>query len=72
MMEELKPCPFCGCNDISFYTGLDGCEIMCTICGATIFRAPLKTCNTISEVKEAVADETATAWNRRADDGKAD
>lgn len=67
-MNKLKPCPFCGCDDISVYTGLSGCEILCPVCGATIFRAPLKTCKTVSEVKEEVQEETISAWNRRVDD----
>lgn len=67
-MSRLKSCPFCGCDDISVYTGLDGFEISCPVCGATIFRAPLKTCKTIYEVREEVLEETISAWNRRADD----
>lgn len=62
-MAELKPCPFCGCNDYSvhlqrcYYTNEDynRWKVMCEDCGA--------------EVSEFVTPERAIeAWNRREND----
>ena len=36
-MEELKPCPFCGCN-AKVSGDFPACEVYCTNCGAGIER----------------------------------
>ena len=60
-MAELKPCPFCGREDIHVkivkHDGYDIANVFCINCGAQI-RA--------FNSKEAAIKK----WNRRADDGK--
>lgn len=51
MSDKLKPCPFCGNNDIS--TACDNC-IECSDCGANI----------VFEEEESFT-EMVKAWNRR-------
>ena len=62
--NELKPCPFCGCDGILFYPlnpwgKAEGDFVMwhakCGLCGATIRR---------NKKSETIKD-----WNRRANDG---
>ena len=56
---ELKPCPFCGGEAFVHKFTIDGISVMCRVCHA----------QTGHQTKEVHAIE---AWNRRADDGKAD
>lgn len=56
-MEELKPCPFCGCKQIESYLydktfGIERYKVCCFKCSAQFYRGTLK--------------EVIEAWNRRA------
>lgn len=58
MSDELKPCPFCGCSDVSMYTnGTDVDDysyvVECDGCGCTL--------DTGFESEERAIEE----WNRR-------
>ena len=57
MSEKLKPCPFCGSNDIAFDFGLGRgvAYAYCCNCGA-------------ETITRASASEAANDWNRRAID----
>ncbi|AVD59014.1 hypothetical protein C4E49_06125 [Morganella morganii] len=54
--QKLKPCPFCGCVDITIHSpsshGLTLYGVACDECGV--------------RVKRFDEDEAITAWNRRA------
>lgn len=54
MSEELRPCPFCGCNDerIGFWRGRDGFAVRCLVCGARM-------------ESWLTREELLLAWNRR-------
>lgn len=56
-MDELKPCPFCG-GEARLDMDFDWSYVYCINCQAQIERAWKK--------------EAIEAWNRRAEDGKAD
>ena len=63
MQNELKPCPFCGSNNLSiesiFMTNCPDrfCWIRCNNCTAEIKEPKLR-------------DEAIEAWNRRITDGR--
>ena len=68
MMDELKPCPFCGGTNITMgaYSIAPECHIECE-CGAGIelivnFNAEMS----VEEHDDLCAMELAMAWNRRA------
>ena len=55
MKEKLKPCPFCGSDDLEIYikgTGRRKYAVCCNTCDARGERTKIK-------------EEAATAWNRR-------
>lgn len=54
MSEELRPCPFCGCNDerVGWWHGRDGMAIRCLVCGARM-------------ESWLTREELLLAWNRR-------
>lgn len=61
-MEELKPCPFCGGNDINIYEfkTLPAMTIVCDNCGVDIdFRYSKR------KTKQAVRNNTVKLWNTR-------
>lgn len=64
-MAELKPCPFCGSNqlDIFYYDPFDGYQ---GNCGSYVILCPR--CR--ARVKYETKAEAIEAWNRRAEDGK--
>lgn len=69
MSAELKPCPFCGHEDIRVYMTCFGHEYVCDSCGlrahfVDIVRTSPNNFASMSVVRE-VADER---WNRRAND----
>lgn len=66
-MSELKPCPFCGCDDIRILSSLFECEISCENCGALIHRNHRKVGTSIAETKQSAFPAAVMAWNRRAD-----
>lgn len=51
-MEELKPCPFCGSNDVTMYEVYPSSYARCRVCGA---EGGLRDSH----------DEAAASWNRR-------
>lgn len=53
-MEELKPCPFCGSNDVTMYEVYPSSYARCRVCGA---EGGLRDSH----------DEAAAAWNSRTD-----
>lgn len=55
-MEELKPCPFCGCEATHEYDSDWGLVVRCTLCGAIMT-------DTLYPIKQ----EAITAWNQRAE-----
>lgn len=61
MTNNLKPCPFCGSEDV-LYSGVEGltrdiCSVFCNHCGVT---------TDFFETKS----EAETAWNKRANSKK--
>lgn len=57
MSEKLKPCPFCGSNDVEIVESFDGLCVLCGNCEATS--------NDFGKIEDAIK-----AWNRRATDEK--
>lgn len=57
MNDELKPCPFCGSDDLEIYHEVVGCHyyVTCRDCGSSgaIYYTP---------------EQAAHAWNRRANE----
>ena len=58
-MDELKPCPFCGCKEVESYLydrfyGVKRYKVCCTKCSAQFYRGTQK--------------EAEEAWNRRANE----
>ena len=72
-MDEFKRCPFCGGNAVAIIAPLSGVWfIQCKTCTAMIGRKT-KVVSTIHGKEYFETREAAEiAWNRRADDGKAD
>ena len=72
-MNELKPCPFCGGKAAVVSAQISGVWfIRCKSCTAMIGRKT-KTISTLCGKEYFETREAAEiAWNRRADDGKAD
>lgn len=81
---ELKPCPFCGGNDLTIKDntnmayGFDGYEIRCR-CGCRFASGSVhdhywqgkKYCTPITENSKKIAyDKMIEDWNRRADNEK--
>lgn len=70
-MDKLKPCPFCGGEAITKseqrHSGTKD-KFYFVGCSAYNCIASLHSMNRYY----ATAEDAATAWNRRADDGKAD
>jgi Lar family restriction alleviation protein len=60
MKEELKPCPFCGSNDLDLCYVPKSHWVSCNVCNA---EGPN---GNYSTVKKAIA-----AWNKRIGDGNA-
>lgn len=58
-MGDLKPCPFCGDDDIDFYGVRDGLQLVCKKCHVSFVRYNGPPNNTAQ-------DRLITAWNTRA------
>lgn len=56
-MFELKPCPFCGAENVTYKWDSDVVHVKCKACGAT-------------GSKHFTIDDANEAWNRRVEDGK--
>lgn len=52
MKEELKPCPFCGEDNLEIIVYSLGCFVLCPGCGVATVNRPTK-------------KEAADVWNRR-------
>ena len=70
MTDNLKSCPFCGCEVIRVLVNMNGCDIWCDRCHASIFRSPFSVCRNIAEVKRDAKPKAVRAWNRRADNDR--
>lgn len=55
MSSELKPCPFCGSDDVSIWDGIE--------------RAACENCGTCGPSHDGGKEEAARLWNERAGDG---
>lgn len=71
-MDELKPCPFCGCKDIRKLVTVLDCDIFCRSCGASVHRTNFIVGSALAETLVDAEPEATKAWNRRVDDGKTD
>lgn len=56
-MNELKPCPFCGSENVGISLWLGHCCITCRDCLGGIAPAP-----------DLTKEDAVAAWNRRADE----
>ena len=70
MTDKLKPCPFCGCEGIRMLTSIDGCDIWCDRCFASIRRSTFRICKNGAEAKKEAQLNAVRAWNRRADNDR--
>ena len=73
MNQKLKPCPFCGCEDIKKFEIDQYCgpwyfTICCTRCDALVKSRYLSLLN--DEEKRKQHQEIDEKWNRRAYNGK--
>ena len=71
MSEELKPCPFCGCHDRKVSVGKMGTKGYKIICGNCGSAGPYAKIEDFSHKMDA-QENAKKAWNRRADNEKAD
>ena len=70
LMEDLKPCPFCGCHDRRVGVrkmGKAGYKMICGRCGSS---GPYVRIADFPNKMDA-QEETKRAWNRRVNDGNA-
>ena len=67
-MAELKPCPFCGSNEIAWAIHLDYATVKCPKCRASI-KVDGKRYLTIANAKKHYEPMLEKAWTRRATDG---
>lgn len=73
-MAELKPCPFCGCKTIRINAyGFGQYSAQCVGCFVETARSfGSNACYYNGKVMQKGKEEAIEAWNRRAEDGKAD
>ena len=73
---ELKPCPFCGCSDVSIVNFGDphkrDWRVLCDNNECMCMVDFVKTVKTARGIKDyfPTKEEAIEAWNRRADDGR--
>lgn len=65
MVTELKPCPFCGNQEIRKLTTVFDCTIFCDKCHVAIRRDNFIKCDSIAETLKEAEPEAINAWNRR-------
>jgi Lar family restriction alleviation protein len=70
MADELKPCPFCGNEDVREEITLSYVEIWCPKCQATMMRGIMGKCDCLEDARKEIEPRTIKAWNRRATDGE--
>ena len=68
-MAELKPCPFCGCEDIQVITTTHQCIVCCRDCHANMTKLNLMASGSIAETMQDAHPRAIEAWNRRAENG---
>ena len=69
-MTELKPCPFCGGNNLTTITMYYGVKIACFDCGANV--SSIKNngeYKTLRQARNKHERKAIEAWNRRVDNG---
>ena len=66
-MAELKPCPFCGSDDIRSSYSVNTARIWCNRCGASIVRMGDKPYDSIAEARYEIGAKVFDAWNSRYD-----
>jgi Lar family restriction alleviation protein len=64
-MRELKPCPFCGGEDIACVIALSYVEIHCRNCKATITRGVMGKYDCLADSEEEIKPVAVKAWNTR-------
>jgi hypothetical protein len=69
-MIELKPCPFCGGEDIRRAFSVRDYEVWCSQCFARISRETITRNRTLAKTRRELEPLVVDAWNRRADNGK--
>ena len=63
--DDLKPCPFCGAEDIELTNTWTACYwVQCLSCGASAFGEGYPDSDSLEDHKEA-AKEAIEAWNQR-------
>ena len=65
LIDKLKPCPFCGRNDIRVITTLSKVEVICNDCGANIVRNVNDAHSSLFHVNQTVKPRAVKAWNTR-------
>lgn len=69
MTPDLKPCPFCGGDEISISANTVKVTIWCVRCGARITRGGKRMkYASIANCRRYVEPYAVEAWNRRAND----
>ena len=56
-MSDLKPCPFCGSEDLVVHNEINGAFIVCNAC-----------CISFDYGEATCVEDCIEAWNRRAND----
>ena len=69
-MAELKPCPFCGGDNIIVVTTVWGVKMECFVCGANVGSSKDNgSYKTLNNARKYHYKKAVAAWNRRAADG---
>lgn len=66
---ELKPCPFCGNEEISISVNTVKVTLWCVRCGCRITRGGKKPYKSIGNCRRFIQPLAVEAWNRRINNG---
>lgn len=69
-MDELKPCPYCGSDNIKKDITVNHGKIRCGKCGVSFSRCFYGMYGSLAEAKVEIDRVLTKVWNRRAEDGK--